>query len=112
MEISEEQINGSITKITLSGRLDIEGVGQIETTFAGMTASPRMSVVADMSNVPYISSIGIRLLISNVKAINARKGKFALFGTQPDVNMVITISGLDKIIPSFGTLEAAIDYVK
>ncbi len=112
MEISEEQINGSITKILLSGRLDIEGVGQIETKFSGMTASPRMSVVADMSNVPYISSIGIRLLISNVKAINARKGKFALFGTQPDVNMVITISGLDKIIPSFGTLEAAIDYVK
>jgi hypothetical protein len=28
------------------------------------------------------------------------------------VNMVITISGLDKIIPSFDTLEAAIDYVK
>jgi anti-anti-sigma factor len=65
-----------------------------------------------MSKVPYISSIGIRLLISNVKAINARKGKFALFGTQSDVNMVITISGLDKIIPSFDTLEAAIDYVK
>ena len=112
MEISEEQINGSITKIILSGRLDIEGVGQIETKFSGMTASPRESIIADMSKVPYISSIGIRLLISNVKAINARKGKFALFGTQSDVNMVITISGLDKIIPSFDTLEAAIDYVK
>ncbi len=112
MEISEEQINGSITKIILSGRLDIEGVGQIETKFSGMTASPRKSIIADMSKVPYISSIGIRLLISNVKAINARKGKFALFGTQSDVNMVITISGLDKIIPSFDTLEAAIDYVK
>jgi anti-anti-sigma factor len=112
MEIKEEQINGSITKIILSGRLDIQGVGEIETKFSGMTASPRMAIITDMSNVPYISSIGIRLLISSVKAINARKGKFALFGTQPDVNMVIIISGLDKIIPNFDTLEAAIDYVK
>jgi anti-anti-sigma factor len=111
MEISEEKINDSITKIILSGRLDIQGVGEIETKFAGMTASPRMAVITDMSNVPYISSIGIRLLISSVKAMHARKGKFALYGTQSDVNMVITISGLDKIIPSFDTIEAALDYV-
>lgn len=112
MEIHEEQIDNAITKIVLSGRLDIEGVGQIETLFAGMTASPRLAIIADVSKVSYISSIGIRLLISSVKAINARKGKFALFGTQPDVSMVITISGLEKIIPSFDSLETAINFVK
>ena len=79
MNITEELIDDHIVKINLSGRMDIEGVGQIETKFAGMAASARPGVIVDMSDVPYMSSIGIRALLvtaslaqrSNLKTISS-----------------------------------------
>jgi len=111
MNISEEQLQNSITKINLSGRMDIEGVGQIETKFSGMSASPRMAIIVDMSEVPYMSSIGIRALIMNAKAVGKRGGKFVLLNPEPNVKNVLETSGIDQIIPIYSDLNQAISKV-
>jgi anti-anti-sigma factor len=108
MDINEEQVNGGVVKINLSGRMDIEGVGQIETRFSGMTAAPRMSIVVDMSGVPYMSSIGIRALLINAKAVSRRGGKLVLLSPQPDVKNVLMTSGIDQLIGLCGTLDEAV----
>jgi anti-sigma B factor antagonist len=108
MDISEEQLNDGVSKINLSGRMDIVGVGQIETKFAGMTAAPRMAIVVDMSDVPYMSSIGIRALLMNSKAVGRRGGKFTLLSPQPDVKMVLETSGIDQLISICSALDEAI----
>lgn len=107
MEINEEQLQNDIFKINLSGRMDIEGVGQIETKFAGMTASPRMAVIVDMSDVPYMSSIGIRALLMNAKSVAKRGGKFVLLNPQANVKNVLVTSGIDQIITIHSDLDAA-----
>lgn len=111
MNIIEEQLDAGVFKINLSGRMDIAGVGQIETKFAGMTASPRMSIVVDMSEVPYMSSIGIRALLMNAKAVSRRGGKFVLLSPQPDVKMVLETSGIDQLISICSNLAEAVSKV-
>lgn len=108
MNINEEQLNDGVVKINLSGRMDIEGVGQIETKFAGMTAAPRMSIVVDMSEVPYMSSIGIRALLINAKAVSRRGGKFVLLSPQRDVKKVLETSGIDQLIGLYSDLDDAV----
>lgn len=107
MEINEEQLQNDIFKINLSGRMDIEGVGQIETKFAEMTASPRMAVIVDMSDVPYMSSIGIRALLMNAKSVAKRGGKFVLLNPQANVKNVLVTSGIDQIITIHADLDVA-----
>ena len=107
MNINEEKLQNDIIKITLSGRMDIEGVGIIETKFSGMTASPRMAIIVDMSAVPYMSSIGIRTLMINAKAVGNRGGKFVLLNPQQNVRKVLEISGIDQIIPVSNDLNEA-----
>ena len=107
MEISEDQLAGNVTKINLSGRMDIGGVGQIETKLAGMTAAPRTAIIIDMSQVPYMSSIGIRALLTNAKAVGRRGGKLVIFGLQDNVKNVLTMSGIDQIIRILDTQESA-----
>lgn len=107
MNITEELIDDHIVKINLSGRMDIEGVGQIETKFAGMAASPRAGVIVDMSDVPYMSSIGIRALLMNAKSVAKRGGKFVLLNPQANVNNVLVTSGIDQIITIHADLDAA-----
>jgi anti-sigma B factor antagonist len=107
MDINEELINDQIVKINLSGRMDIEGVGQIETKFSGMSASPRIGVIVDMSEVPYMSSIGIRALLMNAKSVSKRGGKFVLLNPQANVRNVLVTSGIDQLIAIHSELSAA-----
>ena len=108
MNISEENLQGTITKINLSGRMDIEGVAQIETKFAGMCAAPRMAIVVDMSAVPYMSSIGIRALLINAKAVKQRGGKFVLLNPDINVKKVLVSSGIDQLINICDDLSQAL----
>jgi anti-anti-sigma factor len=108
MQIHEEKLEKGAYKITLAGRMDILGVGQIETLFAGMCASPRMSIIVDLSQVDFLSSIGIRAIITNAKSVSLRSGNFVLFGMQPPVQHVLQVSGLDKALSISETFEDAL----
>jgi len=112
MEINEEQLDAGIFKINLSGRMDITGVSDIEKAFAEMTAvDSKQSIIVDMSAVPYMSSIGIRSLLSNGKAVNRRGGKYVLLTPQPVVKDVLVVSGINQLLTICDTLEDAIDKV-
>jgi anti-anti-sigma factor len=108
MNITEEQLVDDVTKINLSGRMDIEGVSHIETQFADMTSAPRKGIIVDLSDVPYMSSIGIRALLINAKAVAKRGGKFILLNPEQNVKNVLETSGIDQIIPIYSDLNEAI----
>lgn len=111
MRIMDEMVGNNVAKVSLSGRMDIEGVGQIEQKFAEMSGPPRMGVIVDMSDVPYMSSIGIRALVMNAKSVNRRGGKFVIFSPQANVRNVLVTSGIDQIIRVFDDLETAASFV-
>jgi len=112
MGISEEVLAGEVYRVALSGRMDIQGVGEIETRFAGMTASPRMRVVVDLSDVPFMSSIGIRALMINAKAVARRGGRFLIAAPQAQVREVLETAGLAELVSILATLDEAIAAVK
>lgn len=108
MEITEELLGGDVYKINLSGRMDIDGVGSIETRFAGMTAAPRLAIIVDMSAVPFMSSIGIRSLLMNAKAVGRRGGKFVVLNPNENVRSVLVSAAIDQLIPICGGLDEAV----
>jgi len=108
MNITEEQLMNDVIKISLSGRMDIEGVSHIETQLAGMSSAPRKAIIVDMSGVPYMSSIGIRALLINAKAVARRGGKFVLLNPERNVKNVLETSGIDQIIPICSDLDEAV----
>lgn len=111
MNISEELLADGVTRVVLSGRMDIEGVSQIEAKFAEMSGPPRMKVIVDMSDVPYMSSVGIRALLMTAKSVSKRGGKFAIAGPQANVKSVLVTSGIDKIIKMGNDLASTLPLV-
>ncbi len=111
MDINKEQLNDDIIKINLSGRMDVGGVGEIEAEFSTIASTVDMSIIVDMSAVPYMSSIGIRALLINAKAVNRRGQKYALLTPQSDVKNVLEVSGIDQLITICGDIDEAISKV-
>ena len=111
MEINEEVLEGSVYKINLVGRMDIEEVGHIDIKFAGLTASPPMAIVCDLTQVPFMTSLSIRSLVLNAKAIARRGGKMVILAPPPDVTEVLQTSGINQLIPIYRTLPEAVSAV-
>jgi anti-anti-sigma factor len=107
MELNVSELSKGITLIKLHGRLDIIGVNQVETKFAGYCSGENARVIVDMSNVEYLASIGIRLLVINAKSLKSRNGKMAILNPTSDVMSVLEITDIPAIIPVYSQLESA-----
>jgi anti-sigma B factor antagonist len=107
MEMHHSELGNGIRLIKLSGKLDIIGTGEIETKFTGYCAVAKARVVVDLSEVAFLASIGIRLLVLTAKSIARRGGKMALLNPTPEVQSVLEITGIPAIIPIYSHLESA-----
>jgi len=104
MDITETQ-EGSKAIAILAGRLDTATAALTETRL--LTMLEKGSVIADLSDVRYVSSAGLRVLLKAAKQAKATGASFTVAGLQPPVREVFEISGFDKIIPAFATRAEA-----
>lgn len=100
MQLESELLDDQILKITLTGRLDIEGTQAIDMKFTALTATKKAGILVDMTQVEFLASIGMRTLVSCAKAAANRGGKLVLYRPQPLVKEVLNTSGLDSLIAS------------
>ena len=108
METLYSELDNGICLIKLKGRLDIVGTGEIETRFTGYCAGDNVRVVVDLSEVDFLASIGIRLLVLTAKSIASRGGKMILLNPIPEVQSILEITGIPEIIPIYSQLESAV----
>ena len=107
MEMQYSELDNGISLIKLIGKLDIVGAGEIETKFTGYCAGENVRVVVDLSEVDFLASIGIRLLVLTAKSVATRGGKMVLLNPIPEVHSVLEITGIPAIIPIYSQLESA-----
>ena len=107
MELQYRELDNRIRVLKLIGKLDIVGVSEIETKFAGHCAGDAVCVIVDLSEVDFLASIGIRMLTLTAKSVSVRGGKMVMASPAPDVHQVLDVTGIPVIIPVFPDLQSA-----
>lgn len=107
MNISSEVIYGQVTKVTLEGRLDIEGANQVDLKMNVIAGSAKRLLI-DMSKVSFIGSMGLRSLVLPAQAVRRRGGKVAILSPVPMVEQVLHSSKISEIIPVVHEMDAAL----
>ena len=95
----EMTVQGNVSRVSLEGRLDTPGVDRIETRFTASVVSPGRNALVDLSAVTFVSSMGIRMLISSARALGLKHAKMVLFGVQPLVMQTLEHASLADMIP-------------
>lgn len=108
MQFETATLSGNVMQISLNGRLDIAGTQAIEQPFSFATTLRAEQIIVDLSGVSFLSSIGIRLLLTSAKAQVQRGGKLVLAAPQPLVRQVLEVAGIDQLIPLFRDSQAAL----
>jgi anti-anti-sigma factor len=98
MEIRHDNI-GDVTRIVLVGRLDTRGVDEVENNFGAAVVATGKHTIVDLSQVTFLASLGIRMLISNARALSRKGSKLVMYGAGIGVQDVIEITALAEIIP-------------
>ena len=98
MELKIEDLPGRITKAALSGRFDTMGAIAIELPFNTL-ANERLTLVVDLSNVSFMSSYGIRVLLRGAKIAKSKGAKLVIFCPDTTVRKVLNIAGTSDLIP-------------
>ena len=111
MRFDVVDLGPSALKLVLVGRLDATTVGMVETPFTATVAASGKSAVLDMTGLEFLSSLGIRLLLSASRVVSRRGGKVVLFGAQPMVAEVLEAMALGDLLPAVGTEAEAMAHL-
>jgi len=107
MKLEYSELDNGIRLISLSGRLDLEGTNNIEKLFVQYCAGENVFVLVDFSQVSYLSSIGIPMLITSAKSVTNHGGRMAIVRPQANVRSVMDITGVSNMIRIYMDLETA-----
>jgi anti-anti-sigma factor len=107
LEVVSETLGQDVTKVALIGRLDIAGAAKIDLKLS-LIAGSHQNVIFDMTEVPFIASMGIRTLVMCAKTIKSKGGRVVIVHPTEDVHNVLTVSGIDEIIPIAPDVDAAL----
>ncbi|MBL7192156.1 STAS domain-containing protein [bacterium] len=107
MEIQITELEPGLKQLTLNGRFDADGAGQIRSKFMEAASSSADLLIVEMSQVDFMASTGIRLLLAGAKSIKASGGKMVLAGAKEQVEYPLIISGVDTVIPLYKTVAKA-----
>jgi anti-sigma B factor antagonist len=106
MELSE--LGDKLVSVRLTGRLDTPGVDRIELRLTASLVPRGNSAVVDLSNVQFVTSMGIRMFISVAKALNGKQARLVLHSPQEVVSEIFDNAALGAILPIFATEAEAL----
>lgn len=90
---------GTTLVAKLDGEIDQSNATEIrEKIDREISLNNMKNLVLDFDKVTFMDSSGIGMLIGRVKLIKARGGKILIIRTQPQVDKIIELAGLKKIM--------------
>lgn len=107
MNITDRLIN-NIVVIKTSGDIDALTAPKITEHIRKHIAKGNFRLIADLSDVQYTSSAGLRTLLAAVKETRYNDGDMRLAGVQSDVQKVLTLTGFNNIIKIFPDVDSAV----
>lgn len=100
--------NGSVKIIAVKGSLDALTAPELADALATELRAGSTQLVADLGELEYTSSAGLRVLLNSVKEARSKGGDLRLANVQANVKKVLDLSGFMSIMKSFDNVDAAV----
>ena len=94
--------------VSVEGRMDAVSTPEFEQTLGGWIDEGNIRFIVDLAGLDYISSAGLRGILTSVKRLKAAGGQMVLTSLHGTVKEVFEISGFNTIIPIFESVEDAL----
>lgn len=107
MELKIHEGTSTYKHMSLIGRLDTRGVDSVELRFNAALGSSAKNVLLDFSEVTFLSSMGIRMLLTMARVCGRNGGKMIVLNPQELVAEAMDHASLTDLIPIVETQQEA-----
>jgi anti-anti-sigma factor len=104
MEMIVKEENG-IVSLKVAGRLDAESSILAEKQVRDIIDGGITRILFDFSDLDYISSAGLRVILMTIKELRAKDGRVVLCSLNEYVQEVFDVSNFSSIIPITASCE-------
>lgn len=108
MVFIQDEKKNDVLLLHLKGRLDTVSSSLAERKIFDYIESGEYKIVLDLKSVDYMSSAGMRLLLSIIKKLKTFSGKCIVASVRPNVMDILKMSGFDHILELSATAEEAL----
>ena len=103
-----EESKGNALILRFTGRLDAISSPIAEKKIAEFIDAGKNNIVLNFEKIDYVSSAGMRLLLTSTKKMKAKNGKIVMSNIVPMVMDVIKMAGFDHILTMADNEENAL----
>lgn len=107
MKISSQKVN-DMSVISIVGSIDGLTAPELTEFIKSQIETGETNLVIDLDQVNFMSSAGLRAILTGLKSIRDQGGEIYLAAPQPGIEKTLRISGFNKIIKIFPTFNEAI----
>ena len=86
------------TIVAIEGRVDTVTAPELQNLVSPLWNESGITLVFDCASLEYVSSSGLRVILSTHKMVVAKGGKFILRNMNKDVRQVIDLTGFSRIL--------------
>lgn len=94
--------------VSISGRVDSLTSSEVGRFFDEQIEKGQVRLVLDLSQVDYMSSSGLRVLISTLKVVRQHRGDLYLADLQENIHQLLDLSGFTSIFKIYPTSDEAV----
>jgi anti-sigma B factor antagonist len=108
LELSDATV-GRWHVVAVRGELDLHTAAVLEARLAQLTTDEPTFLAVDLSEVPFMDSTSLGVVVTALKRLRERGGDLALVGASGSPAKVLAITGMDQVIPSAERPDALMD---
>ena len=84
--------------VVIEGRVDTVTAPDLEMKVSPIWSTPGITLVFDCEKLEYLSSSGLRIILSAHKQVTSKGGKFIMRNLTREVRSVIDLTGFSRIL--------------
>ena len=100
--------HNTVRLVEVSGRVDSMNANELGTTLASEIDGGNLQLVLDLSSVEYMSSAGLREIVTALKKVKRKTGDLRIAQPSDRVREVLEMAGLDDIFMIFNSQADAV----
>jgi anti-sigma B factor antagonist len=104
----ERYESGAVTVLRLEGDIDDEGIGALRDGIIGCLEDKRCNVVMNLSNVKFISYMGVGVMVERLRPLRARGGDLKLVGVNLYAERLFRMVGVQSVFDIYPSEAQAI----
>ena len=104
-----EELRGLIVVLAPRGRLDSASSPALGARLDQLASAPDARLILDLGAVDFVSSAGLRVILSAAKKARAARGRLVICAVQPSVQEVLDISGFTVLLAIHPARERAFE---